>query len=166
MFSIEIDSSLPKPAFYKELCQLSGGLLSSETDGLANCANLGSLLYHTLPDVNWVGFYLLRDDDELVLGPFQGQPACVRIPVGRGVCGTAAKENKVQRVGDVMQFSGHIACDAKTESEIVLPVTKNGNVIAVLDIDSPVLRRFDEDDQAGLEVIVSQVEKYVDLSWI
>ena len=120
-------------------------------------ANVSALLFEQLADVNWVGFYRMINN-ELVLGPFQGKVACIRIPVGRGVCGTAVSENEVQRVADVHEFDGHIACDATTNSEIVLPVSLNDKVIAVLDIDSQAFNRFDADDQAGLEKIISLFE--------
>jgi GAF domain-containing protein len=121
-------------------------------------ANLSALLFTSLDDVNWAGFYLIDKPDELVLGPFQGNPACIRIPVGKGVCGTAAHSKSTQLVEDVHAFAGHIACDAASNSEIVVPVFKNGEVFGVLDIDSPLHARFDLDDQAGLEQIVKIFE--------
>lgn len=143
-----------KSKFYKLLIQQVEGLLSTETDLIANTANLSSLLYHSLDQVNWTGFYLLQKD-ELVLGPFQGQVACTRIPLGQGVCGTAFSQSKTLRVTDVNAFKGHIACDSASASEIVIPLIVNGKTIGVLDIDSPVLDRFDTDDQTGLESIVT-----------
>jgi L-methionine (R)-S-oxide reductase len=128
-------------------------LLEGETNRIANLANASALLNSFLEDVNWVGFYLLQDE-ELVLGPFQGLPACVRIKVGKGVCGTAVSEQKTMRVEDVHQFPGHIACDAASRSEIVVPIVKNGETIGVLDIDSPSTDRFDEIDQTYLERFV------------
>ncbi|MBA4492872.1 GAF domain-containing protein [Paenactinomyces guangxiensis] len=125
-------------------------LLEGEKDWLANLANTASHLYHSLDQVNWAGFYLLKEG-ELVLGPFMGQPACVRIAVGRGVCGAAVAEDETQRVEDVHQFPGHIACDASTRSEIVIPLRVDGKIIGVLDIDSPVKKRFDTLDQKYLE---------------
>ncbi|MGB0188168.1 MAG: GAF domain-containing protein [Aequoribacter sp.] len=119
------------------------GLLDQEYDVTANSANFGSLLYHSLPDLNWVGFYWLQDS-ELVLGAFQGKPACVRIPLGRGVCGTAAATQEPQIVADVHTFPGHIACDADSRSELVLPVIVNSSLLGVLDLDSPIANRFDE----------------------
>ena len=124
-------------------------LLSGQRDRVANAANLSSLLYHALEQVNWAGFYFLQGD-KLVVGPFQGKPACVTIPIGQGVCGTAAASREVQRVADVHAFDGHIACDAASRSEIVLPLVKDGELIGVLDIDSPVKNRFDEQDEALL----------------
>ena len=120
-------------------------------------ANISALLYESLEKVNWAGFYLLRDG-ELMLGPFQGKPACTRIPVGKGVCGTAVKEERIQRVEDVHNFSGHIACDADSESEIVLPIRSDGKIIGVLDIDSPVKGRFSAEDEDGLQKIVQIIE--------
>ena len=125
-------------------------LLGEETDTLANAANFVALLFNALEDVNWLGIYVLRGD-ELVLGPFQGQPACVRIPLGKGVCGTAAAAEETQRVPDVHAFAGHIACDAASRSEIVVPLIVGGELAGVLDVDSPSLDRFSADDQAGLE---------------
>ena len=141
-----------KQKFYQLLSQQVEGLLSVETDFIANAANLSSLLYHSLEQVNWVGFYLLKND-ELVLGPFQGQVACTRIPIGKGVCGTAFETNTTQRIKDVNVFEGHIACDTASASEIVIPLTINGNTIGVLDIDSPILDRLDSLDQSELELI-------------
>jgi GAF domain-containing protein len=127
-------------------------LLSGQRDRIANAANLAALLFHQLDDVNWVGFYFLQDD-QLMVGPFQGRPACVSIPMGRGVCGTAAATQQVQRVHDVHEFDGHIACDVNSRSEIVIPLIRNGKVLGVLDVDSPSPGRFDEDDQALLSEI-------------
>jgi len=129
-----------------------GGLLEDERDGLANAANTSALLFEGLPDLNWAGFYFLRGD-ELVLGPFQGKVACIRIAMGRGVCGTAAQERRTQIVPDVHAFPGHIACDAASRSEIVVPLLIQGRVIGVLDIDSPSLARFDQEDADGLTAI-------------
>ncbi len=126
------------------------GLLSVERDAIANAANLSALLYMSLEDVNWAGFYFLQGT-ELVLGPFQGKPACVRIPLGRGVCGKAAESRQTLRVADVGQFSDHIACDAASRSEIVIPLVKDGELLGVLDIDSPVAGRFSAEDQQVLE---------------
>ena len=148
---------MTKNTFYRDLYSQVEALISDEADVIANMANVSALLFEHLSDVNWVGFYRMVDN-ELVLGPFQGKVACIRIPVGRGVCGTAVSENKVQRVADVHEFDGHIACDATTNSEIVLPVNLNDKVIGVLDIDSQAFNRFDADDQAGLEKIISLFE--------
>jgi len=128
------------------------GLLSGHRDRIANAANLSALLFMSLPDINWAGFYFLRED-QLVLGPFQGKPACVAIPLGKGVCGAAASGMTTQRVADVHAFEGHIACDADSRSEIVVPLVKDEKLIGVLDIDSPLENRFSEDDQALIEEI-------------
>jgi len=135
---------------YDELAQQAEGLLSGQKHRIANAANLSALIYQALPDVNWAGFYFL-EGDELIVGPFQGQPACVRIEMGRGVCGTAAMTRATQRVEDVHAFEGHIACDPESRSEVVVPLLLDGQVIGVLDIDSPRKGRFDEHDQRGLE---------------
>ena len=136
--------------------------LSALTDGIpyetANLANASALLWQELPDINWAGFYKMTDGI-LVLGPFQGKPACIRIPVGRGVCGTAVAEDTIQLVYDVHQFPGHIACDCASNSEIVLPIHKDGAVWGVLDIDSPTIGRFHEEDKAGLKKVVAVLEK-------
>lgn len=149
-----------KAAFYKILTQQALALIEGENDLIANISNISALLNMELEDINWVGFYLLKDD-QLVLGPFQGKPACVRIPVGRGVCGTAVSEKKVQRVADVHAFPGHIACDAVSNSEIVLPLIVSGEVIGVLDIDSPSLSRFDQNDELGLIYFIEELQKYL-----
>jgi GAF domain-containing protein len=125
-------------------------LLEGETDLVANAANTAALLFHGLPELNWAGFYLMNGG-ELVLGPFQGKPACVRIAVGRGVCGTAAATRRTVRVQDVHAFPGHIACDAASNSEIVVPLEREGRLLGVLDLDSPITGRFDAQDQEGLE---------------
>ena len=137
---------------YDLLTQQAQALLTGERDPVANAANLASLIYHALPEVNWAGFYFAQGD-ELVLGPFHGQPACVRIPWGRGVCGTAASTATTQRVADVLAFDGHIACDPVSRSEVVVPLLRDGQVIGVLDIDSPQADRFSADDQRGLETL-------------
>ncbi|MBD1574702.1 GAF domain-containing protein [Vibrio sp. S17_S38] len=142
---------------YSRLTAQVVALIESETDLIANLANISSILNMELESINWVGFYLLKEN-ELVLGPFQGNPACVRIPVGRGVCGTAVSENRVQRVSDVHAFAGHIACDANSNSEIVIPFSINNEIIGVLDIDSPEFNRFDEEDEKGLLELMKQVE--------
>lgn len=125
---------------------------------IANLANASALLYEALPDLNWAGFYLL-EGETLVLGPFQGKPACIQIPVGRGVCGTAVAEGKTQLVADVHQFPGHIACDSASNSEIVIPLWKEGKILGVLDIDSPLYDRFTSEDQQGLEEFAAILEK-------
>ncbi|HEY1631025.1 MAG TPA: GAF domain-containing protein [Rhizomicrobium sp.] len=144
-----------KPEIYHELALQARGLFEGERDWLANAANLASLLFGGLADLNWAGFYLLKDG-ELVLGPFQGRPACVRIAMGKGVCGTAAAKRTTLIVKDVNEFPGHIACDVASNSEVVLPLVKDGRLIGVLDIDSPLLARFDEEDRAGLEALAAQ----------
>ena len=121
-------------------------------------ANISALLYESLTEINWAGFYLMRDG-ELILGPFQGKPACTRIPVGKGVCGTAVQEARIIRVEDVHAFPGHIACDSASASEIVLPIRKNGTIVGVLDIDSPIMGRFSEEDEKGLQEIVEVIEE-------
>lgn len=149
-----------KSELYQLLNQQAKALIEDETDLIANMANLSALLFNQLPDLNWAGFYIMRDG-ELVLGPFQGQVACVRIPVGKGVCGTAVATGQVQLVKDVHEFPGHIACDAASNSEIVLPLRQNGDIIAVLDIDSPSLARFDAQDQQGLEQFIAIFEQHL-----
>ena len=136
--------------------QLSA-LIDGVSHRVANLANAAALLYHSLPDLNWVGFYLL-EGDTLVLGPFQGKPACIEIPVGRGVCGTAVAKNKTQRVANVHQFPDHIACDGASNSELVIPLRKGSEIVGVLDLDSPKLDRFSEDDCEGLEGIAAILE--------
>ncbi|NLB59387.1 MAG: GAF domain-containing protein [Gammaproteobacteria bacterium] len=144
-----------KPSQYEQLDAQARALLAGESDRIANAANLSSLVFPALPDLNWVGFYFF-DGTELVVGPFQGQPACVRIPLDRGVCGAAARTRTTQRVEDVNAFPGHIACDAASRSELVVPlVGAGGALIGVFDIDSPLPGRFDEQDQAGLERIAA-----------
>lgn len=141
---------------YARLIGQLRALLEGERDPIANLANASALLNQFLDDINWVGFYLY-DGEELVLGPFQGLPACVRIPLSRGVCGAAAREQATKRVDDVHAFPGHIACDAASRSEIVIPMVKDGRLIGVLDIDSPSLARFDEADQRGLEAYADEL---------
>ena len=145
---------------YEQLNQQLDALLSGETSPVAQYSNASSLLNQFLTDVNWVGFYLM-EQGELVLGPFQGLPACVRIQTGKGVCGTAVAERNTQRVDDVHQFPGHIACDAASNSEIVVPLIQDGTVLGVLDIDSPVYGRFSDDDQAGLERFTETLLKHI-----
>jgi GAF domain-containing protein len=133
---------------YRDLASALEGLVSGETDAVANMANAAALIWETLPELNWVGFYR-NGEGELVLGPFQGRPACIRIKFGEGVCGVAAQTRQVQRVEDVNAFPGHIACDSASNSEIVVPLVRDGQLIGVLDIDSPRTGRFTEDDEAG-----------------
>jgi GAF domain-containing protein len=149
-----------KNELYQELYQQVEALISDEPDLIANMANISALLFEHLSQVNWVGFYRLIDE-ELVLGPFQGKVACIRIPVGTGVCGTAVSQSNTQRIADVHSFDGHIACDATTNSEIVIPMKVNNEVIAVLDIDSTVYSHFDENDQQGLEAIINLFENII-----
>ena len=141
-----------KPEQYAQPAEQARALLAGERDRIANAANLSALVYHALPDLNWVGFYFF-DGTELVVGPFQGLPACVRIPLDRGVCGAAASSRKTQRVEDVDAFPGHIACDSASRSELVVPLELDGELLGVFDIDSPRPGRFDADDQQGLETI-------------
>ncbi|MFT9850522.1 GAF domain-containing protein [Aneurinibacillus sp. REN35] len=137
-------------------------LIEDEPNRVANLANASALLNQFLDRINWVGFYLYDEtENQLVLGPFQGLPACVRIPLGRGVCGTSADERKTLRIADVHQFAGHIACDAASQSEIVIPIVKNGALLGVLDIDSPEKDRFDEIDEKGLEAFVAILTEYL-----
>lgn len=153
MESVTIDRTLPKAEVYRDLAASLGSLLAGESDALANLANASALLAQALARINWCGFYLLRGE-ELVLGPFQGKPACVRIPVGKGVCGTAAERRETLVVPDVNAFPGHIACDAASRSEIVVPILQDGVPRGVLDVDSPEIGRFDDADRAGLERFV------------
>ncbi|MBU2898864.1 GAF domain-containing protein [Vibrio hepatarius] len=143
---------------YERLTKQALLLIESERDLIANLSNLSALLNMELDEVNWVGFYLIKGQ-ELVLGPFQGLPACVRIPIGHGVCGTAVEKKQIQRVNDVHQFNGHIACDVTSNSEIVIPFKLGECIAGVLDIDSPVLGRFGENDEHGLTFLMSKVEK-------
>ncbi|GAP76435.1 free methionine-(R)-sulfoxide reductase containing GAF domain [Pseudoalteromonas sp. SW0106-04] len=152
---------MSKEAFYESLTQQALALVSDETNQIANMANISALLFMSLEDINWAGFYILESPQQMVLGPFQGKPACVRIEVGKGVCGTAVAEDTTQLVTDVHQFPGHIACDAASNSEVVVVVKKQGNAIAVLDIDSPTVGRFDEQDKQGLEKLVHSIEQYL-----
>ena len=143
-----------KPALYADLAAQLASLLDGESDPVANAANTAAVIYHGLPDLNWAGFYFERNG-ELVLGPFQGRPACVRIPWGKGVCGTAAARGRAVIVPDVHEFPGHIACDPNSRSELVVPLVKTGKVVGVLDLDSPLPARFDEADRAGCERLVA-----------
>ncbi len=162
-----------KKAFYEDLNRDARALLAGETSFLAALGNCSALLFERLEGVNWAGFYLLTEANTLVLGPFQGKIACVRIPVGKGVCGTAIAEEKVQRVEDVHAFPGHIACDAASNAEIVIPLKVNGTLVGVLDIDSTVYSRFDSEDEAGLVALTdglcdvlagSDIEKFLQLT--
>ncbi len=147
MYDFKIEAA-DKPTLYKDLALALKGLIGDETDAVANMANAAGLIWESLPDLNWVGFYR-NVGEELVLGPFQGRPACIRIPFGTGVCGVAAESRQVQRVEDVHAFPGHIACDSASNSEIVVPLIRDGELLGVLDIDSPKHARFDAEDEAG-----------------
>jgi len=153
-FELKKPQAGSKAELYAVLLMQARGLLEGERDPIANAANLASLIWHALPDLNWAGFYFMRGG-ELVLGPFQGKPACVRIAFGKGVCGTAAQRRETVIVRDVHQFEGHIACDSASNSEIVVPLVRQGEVVGVLDLDSPRLARFDAEDRAGLEPLAA-----------
>lgn len=152
MYDFAADADLPKPELYSALARAADALVQGEPDPIANMANLAAVIWQFVPDLNWAGFYRTVED-ELVLGPFMGKPACIRIPFGRGVCGTAAALGTTQVVPDVHAFPGHIACDADSRSELVVPVLRDGKVIAVIDLDSPTPGRFDEEDAAGLQLL-------------
>jgi L-methionine (R)-S-oxide reductase len=154
MFELKELTAATKADLYRELNEQLGHLFEGERDLIANAANMASLVYHTLPRLNWAGFYLFKDG-ELVLGPFQGKPACIRIKIGKGVCGTAAERRETVVVEDVHEFPGHIACDSASSSEIVVPILADGRLVGVLDLDSPERARFDEEDRAGLERAVA-----------
>lgn len=154
MFQAKAISAADPALFYAELAQQLEGLLDGERDAIANAANTAALIFTTLPNLNWAGFYFLRGDT-LVLGPFQGKPACVRIAMGRGVCGAAAQRRETMRVEDVNAFADHIACDSASRSELVIPLIREGAIIGVLDLDSPIPARFDGTDQTGLERIAA-----------
>lgn len=167
MYAFEPDPSQPKAELYADLVSAARALTDGESDGVANMANVAALLWQFLPRLNWAGFYrtvgpdeLVPDQlvpDQLVLGPFIGKPACIRIPFGQGVCGTAASSGTTQLVPDVHAFPGHIACDADSRSELVVPVLRAGRVIAVIDLDSPEPARFDADDAAGVEALAAAI---------
>ena len=157
MYDFKIEA-VDKSILYRDLKSAVEGLTSGEPDAIANMANVAALIWETLPDINWVGFYR-NVDGELVLGPFQGRPACIRIPFGTGVCGAAAATLEVQRVEDVNAFPGHIACDAASASELVVPIVRDGKLVAVLDIDSPTPARFTEEDEAGLVAVCELLAK-------
>jgi L-methionine (R)-S-oxide reductase len=161
--SVVIDRSLPGPVFYEDLAASLESLVGGEPDALANLANASALLAHSLDRINWCGFYLLRGED-LVVGPFQGKPACVRIPLGKGVCGAAAARRETMVVPDVNDFPGHIACDPASRSEIVVPILEGDRLHGVLDIDSPELSRFDGVDRQGLEGFVRRLVPLVNWS--
>lgn len=151
-FTLKAPRATSKPRLYEELAVQASAMLEGEKDPVANAANLASLIWHILPDLNWAGFYFLKGDD-LIVGPFQGRPACVRIALGKGVCGTAAAKRASVIVPNVHEFPGHIFCDSASQSEIVVPLLDGGRLLGVLDLDSPKLARFDEADRTGLELI-------------
>ena len=159
MFDFKPDASASKPEVYRQLLEAADALTAGEPDGVANMANVASLIWEFLPELNWAGFYRMGANasgaDELVLGPFNGRPACIRIPLGKGVCGVAASSGETQLVEDVHSFPGHIACDAASQSELVVPVVRDGSVIAVIDLDSPRTSRFDAEDAAGIEALAT-----------
>ena len=156
MYAFAADPALPKPELYRELLAAADALTADEPDPVANMANLAALIAQLVPELNWAGFYRLIEG-ELVLGPFSGKPACIRIPLGQGVCGAAAAQRATQRVADVHAFPGHIACDADSRSELVVPVLRGGEVVAVIDLDSPRTARFDAADRAGLEALAALI---------
>lgn len=163
MFDFAIDTE-DRSTFYAELADAADALTAGESDAIANMANVSALIWQLVPRLNWAGFYRLvgpnsgnESDSELVLGPFQGKAACIRIPLGKGVCGTAAAEHATQLVDDVHSFAGHIACDAESRAELVVPVVTNGRLVAVLDLDSPEPGRFDAEDATGIERLVARI---------
>ena len=156
MFDFATNPALPKPELYRELAAAAAALTEGERDAIANMANVAALIWQYLPNLNWAGFYRVVDG-ELVLGPFIGKPACIRISFGQGVCGAAAASGVTQLVADVHAFPGHIACDAASASELVVPIIVGGQVIAVIDLDSPAKARFDADDAAGIEALARAI---------
>ena len=156
MFDFAPDPDASKADLYRDLLPAANALTAGESDGVANMANVAALLGEFLPDCNWAGFYRMVDG-ELVLGPFTGRPACIRIPLGVGVCGVAAQSGETQLVEDVHAFPGHIACDARSRSELVVPIIKDGNVTGLIDLDSPDLARFDDDDRQGIEALAAMI---------
>lgn len=157
MYDFKI-AAADKATFYQDLINAAEGLTADEPDSIANMANVAALIWESLPDLNWAGFYR-NVDGELVLGPFQGRPACIRIPFGKGVCGSAAETLQVQRIEDVHAFAGHIACDAASASELVVPIVRDGKLIAVLDLDSPTTARFTQEDEAGCVALCELLAK-------
>ena len=154
---------MDKKEFYREITMQAKALCEGEPNLIANLSNISAILFERLDDVNWAGFYLMGESvngqsEELILGPFQGRAACVRIPIGRGVCGTAVSQNKTQLIMDVHEFDGHIACDAASNSEVVVPINVNGKLVAVLDIDSPTVGRFEQADADGMEQLVEMIQ--------
>ena len=164
MFNIEVDNSLPKAELYQDLNQQLQALLTGETDLICNAAQFSAFIMQSLPELDWAGFYFARQE-ELVLGPYVGKVACTRIPFQRGVCGAAARSLTTQRVDDVHAVPDHIACDAASNSELVIPVIVNGELKAVFDMDSPVTHRFTHEDQAGIETLVASFIEASDWNW-
>lgn len=160
MFDFKPAAGTAKPSLYADLLAAADALTAGETDAVANMANVAALLWEFVPDVNWTGFYRVQEG-ELVLGPFAGRPACIRIPFGQGVCGAAAASGETQLVPDVHAFPGHIACDAASRSELVVPVMRDGAVVAVIDLDSPDIARFDADDAAGIEALARLIAERI-----
>ena len=160
MYAFAADPMQPKPALYADLAAAARALIADEPDRVANMANLAALIWQFVPRLNWAGFYRMVDG-ALVLGPFQGKPACLRIALGQGVCGTAAASGETQVVADVHAFPGHIACDADSRSELVVPVRRDGAVIAVIDLDSPEPARFDDEDAAGIEALAAIIARAI-----
>ena len=161
MFDFKPDAGVSTEGLYRELYAAADALTDGEVDGVANMANVAALIWEFVPGLNWAGFYRIgenaRGEAELVLGPFTGRPACIRIPLGKGVCGTAASEGTTQRIDDVHAFPGHIACDAASQSELVVPVLRDGKVIAVIDLDSPDPARFTQADAQGIERLAAML---------
>jgi GAF domain-containing protein len=160
MYAFEPDPAQPKAELYRELTAAAEAICASESDAVANMANLAALIWQFVPRLNWAGFYRMVDG-ELVLGPFQGKAACIRIPLGKGVCGAAAQTGQIQLVSDVHAFPGHIACDADSQSELVVPVLRGGQVIAVIDLDSPEMARFDAEDAKGIELLALAINRFI-----
>ena len=160
MYAFEPDPAQPKAELYRELGDAARAITSGERDGVANMANVAALLWQFVPRLNWAGFYRMVDG-ELVLGPFQGKAACIRIPLGQGVCGAAAQSRETQLVEDVHAFPGHIACDGASQSELVVPVLRDGQLIAVIDLDSPELARFDAEDAQGIEALAAAISRVI-----
>lgn len=156
MYAFEPDPAQPKAELYRELGDAAAAITAGEADAVANMANVAALIWQFVPQLNWAGFYRMVDG-ALVLGPFQGKAACIRIPLGKGVCGVAAQTGETQLVADVHAFPGHIACDAASQSELVVPVLRDGQVIAVIDLDSPGLARFDTEDARGIEALAAMI---------
>lgn len=160
MYDFTPDPNQTKPELYRELADAAQAICAGENDAVANMANLSALIWQFVPQLNWAGFYRMIDGG-LVLGPFQGKAACIRIALGQGVCGTAAQTGSTQLVCNVHAFPGHIACDAASQSELVVPVLRHGQVIAVIDLDSPQLARFDEEDAAGIEQLAQAISAFI-----